>query len=208
MVTAMVRCHGWQLPAHTFQVVAITVFFLLVVAFYAFFSPFLGKRIFEYVAIAVYTPVALAVFILYVRCTRINPADPGIMAKFDEGLINMPKSKFGPHSVNLPANFGNVETGTQSSPLSACRSSVGGLSSRKDAAGVASRIDIPIGSPKRRSHCCCFIGALFYILFVKSDCRKQEEATDQQIAGEDALFCTLCNAEVRKYSKHCRSCDK
>nr|GFB33719.1 protein S-acyltransferase 21-like [Tanacetum cinerariifolium] len=33
-------------------VVAITVFFLLSVAFYAFFSPFLGKDIYEHVAIA------------------------------------------------------------------------------------------------------------------------------------------------------------
>lgn len=79
----MVRKHGWQLPAHTFQVVAITVYFLLVVAFYAFFAPFLGGRIWEYALVATYSPVALAVFILYVRCTAINPADPGIMSKFD-----------------------------------------------------------------------------------------------------------------------------
>lgn len=39
------------------QVVAITVYFLLVVAFYAFFSPFLGKDLYEYVAIAVYSTV-------------------------------------------------------------------------------------------------------------------------------------------------------
>ena len=37
------------------QVVAITVYFLLSVAFYAFFSPFLGKDIYEHVAIAVYS---------------------------------------------------------------------------------------------------------------------------------------------------------
>ncbi|KAI8005292.1 Protein S-acyltransferase 21 [Camellia lanceoleosa] len=51
----MVRRHGWELPAHTFQVVAITVFLLLSVAFYAFFAPFLGKDIYEYVAIGVYS---------------------------------------------------------------------------------------------------------------------------------------------------------
>jgi hypothetical protein len=39
------------------QIVAITVFFLLVVAFYAFFSPFLGDKVLEYVAIGIYTPV-------------------------------------------------------------------------------------------------------------------------------------------------------
>ena len=37
------------------QVVAITVFFLLSIAYYAFFAPFLGKDIFEYVAIGVYS---------------------------------------------------------------------------------------------------------------------------------------------------------
>ncbi|URD80449.1 S-acyltransferase [Musa troglodytarum] len=122
----MVRRHGWQLPAHNFQVVAITVFFLLVVAFYAFFAPFLGKDVIEYASIAVYTPVALAVFILYVRCTRINPADPGIMSKFDDDSDSEQKS--GP--------------------------SLRGI-----------------------------------------DCRKHE-VTEQQPDEDDALFCTLCNAEL------------
>ncbi|KAJ6967450.1 hypothetical protein NC653_035609 [Populus alba x Populus x berolinensis] len=59
-------------------VVAITVFCLLVIAFYAFLAPFLGGKIWEYVLIGTYTPVVLLVFILYVRSTAINPADPGI----------------------------------------------------------------------------------------------------------------------------------
>lgn len=37
------------------QVVAITVFFLLSVAFYAFFAPFLGKVIYEYIALGIYS---------------------------------------------------------------------------------------------------------------------------------------------------------
>lgn len=102
------------------QVVAITVFFLLTVAYYAFFAPFLGKDIYEYVAIGVYSILvssvtphhqnqklkiqslaqaflslsnclnldfqALAVFILYVRCTAIDPADPGILVEADKTL--------------------------------------------------------------------------------------------------------------------------
>lgn len=102
------------------QLVAITVFFVLSVAFYAFFAPFLGKVIYEYVAIGVYSVLvstmmlfpaffividfffgyffaallhfptflinsqALSVFILYVRCTAIDPADPGILLEADE----------------------------------------------------------------------------------------------------------------------------
>ncbi|KAI3762173.1 hypothetical protein L1987_52597 [Smallanthus sonchifolius] len=79
----MARRHGWELPVHTFQVVAITVYFLLSVAFYAFYSPFLGKDIYEHVAIGVYSFLALCVFILYVRCTAIDPADPGILIEPD-----------------------------------------------------------------------------------------------------------------------------
>ncbi|KAL1567583.1 putative protein S-acyltransferase 19 [Salvia divinorum] len=39
---------------------------------------------------------------------------------------------------------------------------------------------------------------------------RKDEAAEQEGTGtgEDALFCTLCNAEVWKFSKHCRSCDK
>ena len=43
-----------------FQVVAITVYFLLCIAFYAFFSPFLGKDVYQYIAVGVYS--------LLVRC--------------------------------------------------------------------------------------------------------------------------------------------
>ncbi|CAL9768916.1 unnamed protein product [Musa acuminata subsp. burmannicoides] len=201
----MVRRHGWQLPAHTFQVVAITVFFLLVVAFYAFFAPFLGKHIFEYASVAVYTPVAIAVFILYVRCTRINPADPGIMSKFDNEFKHQRNKKPGMPNGTLPSNHENNASGAHSSPTSACRSSLDG-SNRKVSAIEDATINMSTG-PQRQSSACCSIGGFMCALFVKEDCRKLED-TEEQAGGEDALFCTLCNSEVRKYSKHCRSCDK
>ncbi|KAG2248034.1 hypothetical protein Bca52824_087662 [Brassica carinata] len=69
------------------MVIAITVFCLLAVAYYAFFAPFVGGRIWEYILLGVYSPVALIVFVLYVRCTAINPADPGIMSKFEEEVV-------------------------------------------------------------------------------------------------------------------------
>ncbi|XP_074562395.1 putative protein S-acyltransferase 19 [Curcuma longa] len=159
----MARRHGWQLPAHNFQVIAITVFFLLVVAYYAFFAPFLGKDILEYAFVAVYTPLALAVFILYVRCTRINPADPGVMSKFDDEVQN------GPDLQDVGDPKANSTIGTH------------------------------------RASGCCGSGRFVCALFAKEDCRRHEEI---EPGGEDALFCTLCNAEVCKFSKHCRSCDK
>ncbi|XP_039171496.1 protein S-acyltransferase 21-like [Eucalyptus grandis] len=80
----MSRRHGWELPADPSQVVAITGFILLSGAFYAFFAPFLGKEdTYEYVALGVYSLLALSVFALYVRCTAIDPSDPGILVEVD-----------------------------------------------------------------------------------------------------------------------------
>jgi hypothetical protein len=78
------RKHGWQLPYHPLQVlvseilalfcyssqdkglilvllsikvVAVAVFLALAFAFYVFFAPFVGKKIFQYVVIGLYTPL-------------------------------------------------------------------------------------------------------------------------------------------------------
>ncbi|PON39844.1 Zinc finger, DHHC-type, palmitoyltransferase [Parasponia andersonii] len=202
----MVRKHGWQLPAHTFQVVAITVFCLLVVAFYAFFAPFLGGRIWEYVLIGIYSPVALLVFILYVRCTAINPADPSIMSNFDSRMKNKPNHDHGLSAKDLPTKFDGIATGEHSSPSSVSRSSIAGdNSSKKGSVGELGSADVPVETTNRKSH--CVIGGIFCAVFVHEDCREQYAATEQQ-GGEEALFCTLCNAQVCKFSKHCRSCDK
>ncbi|KAI3892288.1 hypothetical protein MKX03_030690 [Papaver bracteatum] len=175
----MARRHGWQLPAHTFQVVAITVFSLLSVAFFAFFAPFLGKDIYEYVAMGVYSFLALSVFVLYVRCTAIDPADPGILIAGDE------RSAYGSqHTNELPGNASST--------------------------GEPGKIGLKNGERSTRHDYsfCSTLGGVFCGCMVKEDCRNDEEYMQQQAGEEDALFCTLCNAEVRKFSKHCRSCDK
>ncbi|KAG6721363.1 hypothetical protein I3842_03G108200 [Carya illinoinensis] len=204
----MVRKHGWQLPAHTFQVVAITVFCLLVVAFYAFFAPFLGGRTWEYILVATYSPVALLVFILYVRCTAINPADPGIMSTFDPAVTNKLNTNNQLSVKDLSRKFDEIASRENlSSPSSASRSSIAGAnSSKKGSIKEIREVNIPLESTSRNS--CSKIEGFFCALFVHEDCRKQEGAAEEQGTGEDALFCTLCNAEVRKFSKHCRSCDK
>ncbi|KAK9156246.1 hypothetical protein Sjap_003726 [Stephania japonica] len=191
----MVRRHGWQLPAHTFQVVAITVFFLLVVAFYAFFAPFLGGRVLEYASIALYTPVVLIVFILYVRCTAINPADPGILSKFENESV----AKSNPNALsakNLPGNFGESAAGAHSSPSSASRSSIAADSCKKGSFGESEKVDIPVDPSTRRSSSSFSMGLLCCALFVHEDCCKHKETTEQQASMEEALFCTLCNAEL------------
>ncbi|KAF8653970.1 hypothetical protein HU200_062110 [Digitaria exilis] len=181
------------------QVVAITVYFLLVVAFDAFFAPFLGKKILEYVAIGTYTTMAFAVFILYIRCTSINPADPGIMSQFEDGFIDAPGSTANIQDTTLPEKP-DIASGTNS-PTSACRSSLDGRSNRGGLADEDTNVDLR--SPLPKSSRSCLLGGLVCALFLKEDCRKFDDL-ENQVNGEDALFCTLCNAEVRKFSKHCR----
>lgn len=200
----MARKHGWQLPAHTFQVIAITVFFLLVVAFYAFFAPFLGKQILEYVAISIYTPVVITVFILYVRCTRINPADPGIMSRFNGETINGPRYDSFQHSLDLRNESARNRETKLRTPTSTCRSPSDGNLDGQIPLGGDLEVNIPVDPATKRSSRCFSLGGFF--LFAKEDCRNEE--VFEQMGSEDALFCTLCNAEVRKFSKHCRSCDK
>ncbi|KAJ8747798.1 hypothetical protein K2173_006951 [Erythroxylum novogranatense] len=203
----MVRKHGWQLPAHTFQVVAITVFCLLVIAFYAFFAPFLGRNIWKYALIAAYTPVILLVFILYVRCTAINPADPGIMSKFNGDVENKPNLNNGLSAKDLPGKFDESVIDMHSSPSSVSRSSLPAAhSSRKGPVGDIERVGAVLQPPTRSLF--FNTGGIFCAVFVHEDCRKHELTAEQPGNSEDALFCTLCNAEVRKFSKHCRSCDK
>ncbi|CAI0440050.1 unnamed protein product [Linum tenue] len=197
----MARKHGWQLPAHTFQVVAITVFCLLVIAFYAFFAPFLGGNFWEYTLVGIYSPVVLLVFILYVRCTAINPADPGIMSKFNPHHIAANRN-----AKDIPRRFNESGSGIHSSPSSMSKISIGPAnSSRQGSVGDAGRVE---EEPQTQLKSCSIFGGILCAVFVHEDCRKQEGLAEQQGSVEDALFCTLCNAEVRKFSKHCRSCDK
>ncbi|GFQ06750.1 probable protein s-acyltransferase 20 [Phtheirospermum japonicum] len=177
----MARRHGWQLPAHSFQVVAITVFCLLSVAFYAFFAPFLGNHLYEYLATGIYSFLALFVLILYVRCTAIDPADPGILIEADKSSA-CNTSHVG---TELPGNLSATEEPTKLGLKN------GGKTYRHDDTGWCSKL----------GGCLCFF-------IVKSDCRQDEDKLPEQNGEEEALFCTLCNAEVRKFSKHCRSCDK
>lgn len=200
----MVRKHGWQLPAHTFQVVAITVFCLLVVAYYAFFAPFVGGHTWEYALIAAYSPVALLVFILYVRCTAINPADPAIMSKFyHEETDKENAQKVLSSHTDAPRKLDSL-----GSPLSSRSSIAAANSSRKGSSvGEIGGIDLPPQHDVNKSSCSKIRG-IFCALFVYEDCRKEDGPAEEPGTIEDALFCTLCNAEVRKFSKHCRSCDK
>lgn len=73
------------------QVAAITVYFLLVVAFYAFFAPFLGGQILEYVSMAVYTPVVCVHIQSELSCVLqlVHDTSGGVNARHRYNLLDI-----------------------------------------------------------------------------------------------------------------------
>lgn len=137
---------------------------------------------------------ALLVFILYVRSTAINPADPGIMSKFDPELMNEAREKHDSISHGMSRKFDEVSNGTHSCVSSPSRSSFAGANSSKKGSVESVKSNAEVISPRRNSFCHYF-GGFFCAIFVLEDCREQDEAAEEGTV-EDALFCTLCNAEV------------
>ncbi|CAL9753052.1 unnamed protein product [Musa acuminata subsp. burmannicoides] len=44
--------------------------------------------------------------------------------------------------------------------------------------------------------------------FICNWCHSHEQSSEQQLSEEGMFYCSLCDVEVLKYSKHCRVCDK
>ncbi|CAI9096526.1 OLC1v1032696C2 [Oldenlandia corymbosa var. corymbosa] len=50
--------------------------------------------------------------------------------------------------------------------------------------------------------------ALLPCAFFRNSSCSHEESTEQQLSEDGMFYCSLCDVEVFKYSKHCRVCDK
>lgn len=121
----------------------------------------------------------ITVLLLYMRCSAINPADPGV-------LKNRPLSK---HDEN--SSFSQISgdmTPVTSSPLSALQSM-----DRKSSHAEQVRV----GWSKAPGFC-SFTGLCMLCCgwLVKDDVCYNEAKYEQPVPEEDILFCTLCNAEV------------
>ncbi|XP_057448172.1 probable protein S-acyltransferase 22 isoform X2 [Lotus japonicus] len=195
------RKNGWQLPYHPLQVVAIAVFLALGFAFYVFFAPFVGKKVYQYIAMGLYTPLITCVFGLYIWCAAADPADSGVFKS--KKYLKIPDSKKlgGLKDSKLGAD-------STSSMHDGNASTVGPKSVDKEALGTeASFKDVAISIEKK--------SASSPLLLVCSPCAyicscssSSEESSDKQTSEDGMFYCSLCEVEVFKYSKHCRVCDK
>ncbi|GMP93921.1 hypothetical protein CsSME_00043559 [Camellia sinensis var. sinensis] len=201
------RKHGWQLPYHPLQVVAVAVFVALGFAFYVFFAPFVGKKLFQYIAIGLYTPLIICVFSLYIWCAAADPADPGVFKS--KKYLKIPDSK--KHARLEESKLGGEST---SSIQDATATTIGGKSldkNTKDMDTTAEDYTNEIETKNASSQYPSGFMALFAFLpcaFMCNCSSPHEESSEQQLSEDGMFYCSLCEVEVFKYSKHCRVCDK
>ncbi|KAL6657661.1 hypothetical protein ACP70R_005441 [Stipagrostis hirtigluma subsp. patula] len=193
------RRHGWQLPYHPLQVVAVSVFVALAFAFYVFFAPFVGRKVFQYVAMGLYTPLVSCVFFLYIWCAAADPADPGVFkSKKYLSLYGSSKHKHLKESRKGASDVGSqLEGSGEKQEYEATAASEKSMTQHKD----------------KNSSCCsatfsAFLLIFYPLSFVFSCCQSHEWTSEQQGSEEGMFFCSLCEVQVLKYSKHCRVCDK
>lgn len=188
------RRNGWELPYHPLQVVAIAVFLALSFAFYVFFVPFVGHRVLQLLGISVFSPLMVTVFGLYIWCAAINPSDPGVL-KSKRNLsscVSRTSTSFETSKVTGEKN----ETSTE--PSSTGRPSSGQVKTNKEDNGCGH------GAHKNVQTRGCHLLPGAAIL---SSCMRGS-STEQVQCEEDMLYCSLCEVEIFKWSKHCRVCDK
>ncbi|KAA8532933.1 hypothetical protein F0562_032950 [Nyssa sinensis] len=201
------RKHGWQLPYHPLQVVAVAVFLALGFAFYVFFAPFIGKKIFQYVVTGIYTPLIIFVFGLYIWCAAADPADPGVFKS--KKYLKIPDSK--KHARLKESKLGGEST---SSIQDANAATVGGKTldkGTKDADTATEDYTTEMETKKASSHkssCFMTLLAFFPCAFLCNCSSPHDESSEQQLSEDGMFYCSLCEVEVFKYSKHCRVCDK
>lgn len=170
-----------------------SVFLALAFAFYVFFAPFVGRKVFQDAAVGLYTPLVFCVFFLYIWCAATDPADPGVLkSKKYLRLYGSCKHRQGVSDVGLQLE---------------------GTGEKKEHE-VADASETSMTQHKSKSTSCCSAASsalllIFYPLsFAFSCCQSRDWSSEQQASEEGMFFCSLCEVEVLKYSKHCRVCDK
>ncbi|KAA3463482.1 putative protein S-acyltransferase 22 [Gossypium australe] len=199
------RKHGWQLPSHPLQVVAVAVFLALGFAFYVFFAPFVGKKMFQYIVMGIYTPLITCCFGLYIWCAAADPADPGVFKS--KKYLKIPES--GKYSAPKDCKLGGGSATTLPDDNDAL---VGGKTAEKDTAATDEtlkdggvELEGKEGSMKQSS---CLLWIFSPCAVICKCCGSNEESSEQQMSEDGMFYCSLCEVEVFKYSKHCRVCDK
>ncbi|OEL17669.1 putative protein S-acyltransferase 22 [Dichanthelium oligosanthes] len=168
------RKHGWQLPYHPLQVVAVAVFLALGFAFYVFFVPFVGGDELQYVLVGLYTPLITCVVVLYIWCAATDPGDPGIFKLKRHTEIQEISDHECPEGKSLSDGCSAVNNSEKLNNIFEGKDTL----SQPGFTGVR-----------------CFICAPFSCL-----CKKcfhlHDQSSEQQSSEAGMFFCSLCEAEI------------
>lgn len=133
---------------------------------------------------------AFAVFILYIRCTGINPADPGVIDNHHS------RSHYGKDlsESSLGIVPGPLGVGSSLNPSvpSSVASSVKGTEQKESS---MEKGQLERQGPPRICSCAGLCGLLCGWMVASDDCCRVSDPT-QPVMEDEILFCTLCNAEV------------
>lgn len=173
------RRHGWELPLHPLQFVGIGVFTSLVIAFYVFLAPFLGNRTTKNTALTLFSFTTFSVIFLYVRCTAIDPSDRTNSKWKKRGKLR------GITKLNYKFILTQIIVRTvrklEHKILKCCIR-------RKYLDPWSNNIQMDLILP-------------FSPLVV-------DDAITPRMKDDDITFCVLCDFEVKRHSKHCRTCNR
>ncbi|XP_060217523.1 protein S-acyltransferase 18 isoform X2 [Lycium barbarum] len=173
------RRHGWQRPLHTLQIVGISVFCFLLVTFYCFLGLLLGNRVVEITVTSVFSFVAISAAFLFIRCAAIDPTD---------------KTRLRTKRKSTRSGFSNVNYGFVLGQI------VVRFLRRIERRVLKTFIRRKYLDPlKSNLH---LEPLLTFPLLVKDD------LVAPQTKDDDISFCSLCDFEVKKRSKHCRTCNR
>ncbi|XP_014510324.1 probable protein S-acyltransferase 22 isoform X2 [Vigna radiata var. radiata] len=172
------RKHGWQLPYHPLQTC-------------------------QYIVIGLYSPLIITVFGLYIWCAASDPADPGVFKS--KKYLKIPESK--KLAKVKSSKLGEEST---SSMHEAYASTDGanyvekeGLETKEFSKNASDSVE------KSTSSCSsCVLLVSSPCAYICSCSSLTEKSSDKQISEDGMFYCSLCEVEVFKYSKHCRVCDK
>ncbi|BAT74786.1 hypothetical protein LR48_Vigan01g128600 [Vigna angularis] len=197
------RKHGWQLPYHPLQVVACAVFLSLGFAFYVFFAPFVGNKTCQYIVIGLYSPLIISVFGLYIWCAASDPADPGVFKS--KKYLKIPESK--KLAKVKSSKLGEEST---SSMHEVYASAAGANYVEKEGLGTKGVSKNASNSVEKSTSSCssCVLLVSSPCAYICSCSSLTDKSSDKQISEDGMFYCSLCEVEVFKYSKHCRVCDK
>ncbi|RYQ89547.1 protein S-acyltransferase 18 isoform X2 [Arachis ipaensis] len=175
------RRHGWQRPLHPLQVVGVAVYSVLVACFYAFLGIFLGNRTAEITLIVIFSLVAISVMFLFVRCTAIDPTDKTSFKRKKRKAKSdtVPKLNYRFIVSQIVVRFfRRVERKLLRTFIKRKY-----LDPVKMSTGMEPLLPFPL-------------------------VMKDDDAISPNLNEDDISFCALCDFEVKKHSKHCRTCNR